>query len=57
MIPSIATVPQRFSGEWAALLQPEAILIVCLGSGYAAGRDRLPTPAPAMPRLRAAVVT
>jgi hypothetical protein len=49
MILSIATVPQRFSGEWAALLQPEAILIVCLGSGYAAGRDRLLTPATAMP--------
>jgi hypothetical protein len=28
MVPSINTILQRFSGEWAALLQPEAILTV-----------------------------
>ncbi len=28
MVPSITTILQRFSGAWAALLQPEAILTV-----------------------------
>jgi hypothetical protein len=29
MIPSITTILQRFTGEYAALLQPDAILAVC----------------------------
>jgi hypothetical protein len=44
MVPSITTSLQRFSGEWAALLQPDAILTVCREIGYTAWRDRLLTP-------------
>ncbi len=44
MIPSITTILQRFSGEWAALLQSEAILTVCREIGYTAWRDRVLTP-------------
>ena len=29
MVLSITTILQRFTGEWAALLQPDAILAVC----------------------------
>jgi hypothetical protein len=34
---------QRFSDEWAMLLQPEAILAACREIGYTAWRDRLLT--------------
>ena len=44
MVPSINTILQRFSGEWAALLPPDAILTVCRDIGYTAWRDRVPTP-------------
>jgi hypothetical protein len=44
MVPSMTTILQRFTGEWAALLQPEAILTVCTEIGYTAWRDRLLTP-------------
>jgi hypothetical protein len=44
MVPSINTILQRFSGEWAALLQPDAILTVCRAMGYTAWRDRVLTP-------------
>ncbi|MGH8071456.1 MAG: hypothetical protein ACRERE_40750 [Candidatus Entotheonellia bacterium] len=44
MVPSITTILQRFTGEWAALLQPEAILTVCGEIGYTAWRDRVLTP-------------
>jgi hypothetical protein len=44
MVPSITTILKRFSGEWAALLQPEAILTVCSEIGYTAWRDRVLTP-------------
>jgi hypothetical protein len=44
MVPSINTILQRFSGEWAALLQPDAILTVCHDIGYTAWRDRVLTP-------------
>lgn len=42
--PGINTILQRFSGEWAALLQPDAILTVCRDMGYTAWRDRVLTP-------------
>jgi hypothetical protein len=45
MVPSINTILQRFSEEWAALLQPDAILTVCRDIGYTAWRDRVLTPA------------
>jgi hypothetical protein len=44
MVPRITTILQRFSGEWAALLQPEAILTVCHEIGDNAWRDRGRTP-------------
>jgi hypothetical protein len=44
MVPSINTILQRFSSEWAALLQPDAILTVCRDIGYTAWRDRVLTP-------------
>src|SRR5919106_456959 len=44
MVPNITTILQRFSGEWATLLQPEAILAVCGEIGYTGWRDRVLTP-------------
>jgi hypothetical protein len=44
MVPTMNTILQRFSGEWAALLQPDAILTVCRDIGYTAWRDRVLTP-------------
>jgi hypothetical protein len=44
MVPSITTILQRFTGEWAAMLQPEAILAVCGEIGYTGWRDRVFTP-------------
>jgi hypothetical protein len=44
MVPTITTILQRFTGEWATLLQPEAILAVCREIGYTAWRDRVLTP-------------
>jgi hypothetical protein len=44
MVPPITAILQRFTGEWAMLLQPEAILAVCQEIRYTAWRDRLLTP-------------
>jgi hypothetical protein len=44
MVSNITTVLQRFTGEWALLLQPEAILAVCREIGYTGWRDRVLTP-------------
>jgi IS4 transposase len=44
MVPSITTILHRFAGEWATLLQPDAILAVCSETGYTAWRDRVLTP-------------
>jgi Transposase DDE domain len=44
MVPTMTTILRRFTGEWAGLLQPEAILTVCEEIGYTAWRDRLLTP-------------
>jgi hypothetical protein len=40
----MTTILQRFTGEWAMLLQPDAILTVCREIGYTAWRDRMLTP-------------
>jgi hypothetical protein len=40
MVPHITAILQRFTGEWAMLLQPEGILAVCQEIGYTAWRDR-----------------
>jgi hypothetical protein len=44
MVPSITTILQRFTTEWATLLQPEAILTVCSEMGYTGWRNRVLTP-------------
>jgi hypothetical protein len=48
MVPNITTILQRFTGEWAMLLQPEAILAVCRELGYTTWRDRVLTPVTTM---------
>ena len=48
MVPNITMILQRFTGEWAMLLQPDAILTVCREIGYTAWRDRLLTPVTTM---------
>jgi hypothetical protein len=45
MVPNITAILQRLTGEWAALLQPEAILAACGEVGYTGWRDRVLTPA------------
>jgi Transposase DDE domain len=44
MVPRVTTTLQRFTTEWAALLQPDAIQTVCREIGYTAWRARLLTP-------------
>jgi hypothetical protein len=44
MVPSVTTVLQRFTTEWAAQLQHEAIHAACEAVGYTAWRDRLLNP-------------
>jgi hypothetical protein len=44
MVPSMTTILQRFTGEWAVLLEAEAILTVCREIGYIAWHDRVLTP-------------
>jgi hypothetical protein len=48
MVAHITAILQRFTGEWAMLLQPEAIVAVCQEIGYTAWRDRLLTPVTTM---------
>jgi hypothetical protein len=48
MVPNITTILQRFTTEWAALLQPEAILAVCGEIGYIGWRNRVLTPVTTM---------
>src|SRR5881409_308474 len=44
MVPSIATVLQRFKMDWAFQLQPDAIHTAGQKAGYTAWRDRLLNP-------------
>jgi Transposase DDE domain len=44
MVPNITAILQRLTGEWAALLQPDAILAACSEVGYTGWRDRVLTP-------------
>jgi Transposase DDE domain len=48
MVPNITAILQRLTGEWAALLEPEAILAVCGEVGYTGWRDRVLTPVTTM---------
>jgi hypothetical protein len=49
MVPSITTILQRLTGEWATRLQPDAIFAVCSEIGYTAWRDRVLTPVTPIP--------
>jgi hypothetical protein len=49
MVPNLTTILPRFTGEWAMLLPPEAILTGCREIGYTAWRDRMRTPVTTMP--------
>jgi hypothetical protein len=44
MVSNITAILQRLTGEWAALLQPDAILAACGEVGYTGWRDRMLTP-------------
>jgi len=44
MVPRLTTILERFTGEWAARLQPEALLAACGEVGYTGWRDRVLTP-------------
>ncbi len=44
MVPNMTTILQRFTGEWAVLLEADAVLTVCREIGYTAWRDRVLTP-------------
>jgi hypothetical protein len=44
MVPNVTPILQRFTTEWAALLQPEAILAACGEVGHRAWRNRVLTP-------------
>ena len=48
MVSNITTILQRFTGEWAMLLQPEAILTVCREIGYTTWCDCVLTPVTTM---------
>jgi Transposase DDE domain len=48
MVPSITAILQRFTDEWVALLQPDAILTMCGEIGYTGWRDRVLTPVTTM---------
>jgi hypothetical protein len=49
MVPTLSTILPRFTGEWAVLRPPAAILTVCRELGYPAWRDRVLTPVPTIP--------
>jgi hypothetical protein len=48
MVPHITAILERFTGEWATLLHPEAILTVCQEIGDTEWRDRVLTPVTTM---------
>jgi hypothetical protein len=51
MVPNITAILQRLTGEWAAPLQPEAMLAACGEVGYTGWRDRVLTPVTTMQRF------
>jgi hypothetical protein len=44
MVPRITAVLTRLKVDWAAQLQPDAIMAVCQEAGYTSWRDRVLTP-------------
>jgi hypothetical protein len=51
MVSNMTTIRQHFTGEWAALRQPEAMLAACGEVGYPGWRDRILTPVTTMQRF------
>jgi hypothetical protein len=51
MVPGVTAILQRFAGEWATLLRPDAILAVCREIGSTAWRDRRLTPVTTVQRF------
>jgi hypothetical protein len=49
MVPNITATLPRMTGEWAALLHPDAILAACGEVGYTGWRDRVLTPVTTVP--------
>jgi hypothetical protein len=49
MVPNSIAILHRLTGEWAALLPPEAILAVCGEVGSTGWRDRVLTPVTTVP--------
>ena len=49
MVPNSIAILHRLTGEWAARLQPEAILAVCGEVGSTGWRDRVLTPVTTVP--------
>ena len=48
MVPNLTAILQRLTGEWATLLQPDAMLALCRELEYTAWRDRVLTPVTTM---------
>jgi len=48
MVPNVTAILQRFTTEWATLLQPEAILAACNAVGDTTWRHRVRTPVTTM---------
>jgi hypothetical protein len=48
MVPNIIAILPRLTGEWAVLLQPDAILAACSEVGYTGWRDRVLPPVTTM---------
>jgi hypothetical protein len=44
MVPNVTAILQRFTTEWTALLQPDALLTACSEVGYTTWRDCVLTP-------------
>jgi hypothetical protein len=51
MVPHSTAMLPRLTGEWAALLPPDAIFAACGQSGSIGWRDRLLTPVTTVPRF------
>jgi hypothetical protein len=51
MVPSMATILQRLTGEWATLRQPAAMLAVCAEIGDPGWRHRGLTPVTTVQRV------
>jgi hypothetical protein len=49
MVPHVTAILPRFTTEWTARRQPDAILTACSVVGYTTWRDRVRTPVTTLP--------